>query len=389
MSAIATIAATELRRVRRDRVGMIFIVAVPVLVIIVIGATIGAAGGRSEVGVLDLDGTDRSRALVDALDAAPGLDVTAFDDPAELEVDVRLDRVRAGVVIPAGYGAALDAGDPATVEMVVDPSRTTTAAARAAVAGVIDGQAAVVAATTFVVDRAGIDRAAARAGAEEAAAALAPVPVEVVEVGRGGIDAGSPFTYPAAANLVLFTFINTLAVGGVLVESRRLGVTRRMLAGPLSPGQVVGGFGVSRFLVAVLQGVLVVALGALVFDVDWGDPVAGAALVVLFALVATGVGVLVGAVASNADQAQSVGIPVAIALGMLGGAMWPLQFVPDWLRQLGHVTPHAWAMDGWVAVIYDDAGIGDIATELAVLAAFAVVLLGLAGWALRRAVTRG
>jgi ABC-2 type transport system permease protein len=388
VSAVGTIAGTELRRVIRDRTGMVFIVAVPVLVIIVIGATIGAAGGRSEVGVIDLDGTDRATALVTALDDAPGLEVRTYDDAERLEVDVRLDRVRAGVVIPAGYGRALDTGSSATVDMVVDPSRGTTAAARVAVSSVVDAESAAVAATAFVAERTPLGRDAARDVVDGTAAELAPVPVVEEEVGRGGIDAGSPFTYPAAANLVLFTFINTLAVGSVLVESRRLGVTRRMLAGPSSPGQVVAGFGLSRFLLAVGQGALVVVLGALVFGVDWGDPLAGAALVGLFALVATGVGVLVGALAPRPEVAESVGIPVAIGMGMLGGAMWPLQFVPDWLRQLGHVTPHAWAMDGWVAVIYDGAGLADVTTELAVLAAFGVVLLGAAAWALRRAVTR-
>ncbi|HSL57128.1 MAG TPA: ABC transporter permease [Acidimicrobiales bacterium] len=389
MSATITIATTELRRVGRDRSNLFFIVALPVLVIVVIGATIGATGGRSEIGVLDLDGSARSAELVDALGANASLEVTAYDDADELAVDVRLDRVRAGVVIPAGYGDALATGTPVAVDMVVDPSRGTTAAARAAVAGVVDGESAVVAAATFTAERAGLEPDAARDRAEAAAASVAPVAVVAEEVGRGGIDAGSPFTYPAAANLVLFTFINTLAVGAVLVESRRLGVARRILAGPVTPTAVVAGFGVSRFLVALVQGALVIALGAWVFDVAWGDPLAATALVVLFALVATGVGVLVGALARSAEQAQSVGIPVAIGLGMLGGAMWPLQFVPDWLRQLGHVTPHAWAMDGWVAVIFDGAGVADIATELAVLAGFAAVLLGVSAVALRRVVTRG
>jgi ABC-2 type transport system permease protein len=67
--------------------------------------------------------------------------------------------------------------------------------------------------------------------------------------------------------------------------------------------------------------------------------------------------VLVGAVARTPEQTQSVGVPLGIAMGMLGGALWPLDFVPDWLRQLGHVTPHAWAMDGWVAVIFEGGGV--------------------------------
>jgi ABC-2 type transport system permease protein len=174
----------------------------------------------------------------------------------------------------------------------------------------------------------------------------------------------------------------------VIVESRRLGVTRRLLAGPVSPGTVVAGYAASRFLVALFQGVLVVIAGALLFDVSWGAPGAVALLVTLFAVVAAAAGVLVGAVARTPEQTQSVGVPLGIAMGMLGGALWPLDFVPDWLRQLGHVTPHAWAMDGWVAVVFEGGGVTDIVVELAVLAAFGFVLMAVSAVMLRRAVTR-
>ena len=49
---------------------------------------------------------------------------------------------------------------------------------------------------------------------------------------------------------------------------------------------------------------------------------------VTFALVGTGVGMLLGSVLGNAEQATSIGPPVGIALGMLGGCMWPLAIVP-------------------------------------------------------------
>ena len=98
------------------------------------------------------------------------------------------------------------------------------------------------------------------------------------------------------------------------------------------------------------------AVGALVFGVPWGDPVAAAALVLMFAVVATAVGLLVGTVARDTDQASAIGTPVAIALGMLGGCMWPLSLVPPVMRTIGHVAPQAWAMDGWTTLIFDTAG---------------------------------
>jgi ABC-2 type transport system permease protein len=124
-----------------------------------------------------------------------------------------------------------------------------------------------------------------------------------------------------------------------------------------------------------------------VFGVDWGDPVGALLLVVLFALVATAVGLLVGSIVSDVDQAQSVGAPVAIAMGMLGGCMWPLAIVPQPMRVLGHITPHAWAMDAWIKLVFDGDGVGAIVPQLAVLTAFAAVLGVGAARRLRAALT--
>ncbi len=388
LAAVVALAMTEITRILRDRTGLFFILVLPILVIIVIGSSVGSVSETAKVGVVDLDRTSASARLLADLGASDRLDVVVVADRESLAVDVRLDRLRAGIIVPVGHAERLAAGDTSELEMIVDPSRATTTAARASVAAVVDRHAAVIAAAGFTSDRTGVGVAEASELAGSVGDSLRPVLVRTHEVGSGGIDTGSPFSYPAAANLVLFTFLNTLAVGGVIVESRRLGVTRRLLAGPVSPGTVVAGYAASRFLVAMFQGVLVVLAGALVFDVHWGDPIAVGVLVTLFAVVAAAAGVLIGAVARTPEQTQSVGVPLGIAMGMLGGALWPLQFVPDWLRQLGHVTPHAWALDGWVAVVFEGGGIRDIALELAVLAMFGVGLMALAAVMLRRAVTR-
>jgi ABC-2 type transport system permease protein len=388
LPAVVALARTELARIVRDRTGLFFILVLPVLVIVVIGSSIGSVSGAATIGVLDLDSTDASARLIADLDASDDLHVVVVDNQETLAVDVRLDRLRAGIIVPAGHADRLASGETSELQMIIDPSRVTTTAARTSVAGTIDRHAAVLAATKFTEDRTDVAAAEVSAIAESVADELRPVTVRVEEVGSGGIDTGSPFSYPAAANLVLFTFLNSLAVGGVIVESRRLGVTRRLLAGPVSPGTIVAGYAASRFVVALFQGVLVVLAGALLFGVSWGAPGAVALLVTLFAVVAAAAGVLVGALARTPEQTQSVGVPLGIAMGMLGGALWPLDFVPDWLRQVGHVTPHAWAMDGWVVVVFEGGGVSDIVVELAVLAVFGIGLMAVSAVMLRRAVTR-
>jgi ABC-2 type transport system permease protein len=69
---------------------------------------------------------------------------------------------------------------------------------------------------------------------------------------------------------------------------------------------------------------------------------------------------------------------------MLGGCMWPLEIVGDTMRSIGHIAPHAWAVDAWTALLSRNGGLVDIAGDLAVLGAFATVLLAAATLRLRR-----
>ena len=379
-------AGSALRRLARDRLALFFLVLLPVVIIAIIGITFGdAASERLPVGIVDEGAGPLGDELRAALEASPALDPRAYDDTGALGKAVRRGVVSAGVVLPAGYDQALRAGRAAEVTFVVDQTRPAPAPVRSAVSAVVARQAAGVKAARFAADNAGVpfDTALARARA----LSVLPEQVRVEATTIGGREDALPtgFNYTAPANLVLFVFITSLAGAAGLIESRRLGVTRRMLATPTTTSTILFGEALSRFAVALLQGMIIFGVGWLVFGVDWGDPPAALLLVVTFALVGTGVGMLLGSVLRNAEQATSIGPPVGIALGMLGGCMWPLAIVPEPMRVVGHLFPQAWAMDAFIALIAKGEDIAGIALQLAVLAAFAVVLLALATWRLRRA----
>jgi ABC-2 type transport system permease protein len=56
------------------------------------------------------------------------------------------------------------------------------------------------------------------------------------------------------------------------------------------------------------------------------------------------------------------------------------------MERIAHVTPHAWAVEGLTDVVIEGAGVGDVLTQIGVLAAFAAVLLTLATWRLHRSI---
>jgi len=156
---------------------------------------------------------------------------------------------------------------------------------------------------------------------------------------------------------------------------RKFGIFSRALAAPIRPRDLVFGETLCYLALSLGQALLIVVVGTVMFGVSWGNPVAAAALIGMWALVGTGAGMASGTLFRTAEQAGAIGPAVGIAFGMLGGCMWPLEIVPQSVSLAGHVTPHALAVDAWVTLLSRGGGLVDIAGYLAILATYAVVLL--------------
>jgi ABC-2 type transport system permease protein len=385
LGAIAQITRTELRRYVQDKVALFTLVLMPLLLVFLIGSAFASGPTEFVVGVVDRDGTAASAQLVAALEDADTLQTQSYTDERELRRDIRLSTLSGGVLIPEGY--ASDVADGRTVEVAVVTTQADqgSPAVIAAVSGALAQEGAVLAAAAFVADTTGAPPEAAESVARAAEAQMPTVSVETVGTVRPEDE--SQFTRATFSQLVLFVFLNGMVAAAALVQTRQLGIGRRAMSAPINAGTFVTGVAGSRVTLGLLQSAILLLAGVLAFGVTWGDPAAVTVLVLVWAVVAAGAGMLLGSLARTVDQAIAIAVPSSIAMAMLGGTMWPLDVVGPAMRAVGHLTPHAWAMDAWSAIVNDGAGVAGIATELAVLGALAVVLLAVASVTLRRTLT--
>ena len=383
MRAAVALAGAELRRVTRDRTFLFFMVLLPVLIILLIGITI-SSNEQIRVGVVDTGRGALSSSLARDLAKDPALTVETLDSRAAANAALRRSEVSAAVVIPAGFDAALRAGQPVTLPVLVPGSAQTSQAALTAVQAVVGRHSATVQAAAFATDRRlrSFDTNVGAATRLQQSAPVVPLRTEVVDSTSNYLPLG--FSYSAPTMLVLFVFINALAGGAAMIQTRQYGILSRALAAPTRPRDLVGGEALAYLSLTVGQAVLIVGIGALLFGVSWGNPLAAAALILVWALVGTGAGMLAGTLFRTPEQAGAIGPAIGIAFGMLGGCMWPLEVVPPSVRMIGHATPHAWAVDAWVEVLSRGGGLPQIAGYLGILALYAAVLLTLASLRLRR-----
>ena len=192
------------------------------------------------------------------------------------------------------------------------------------------------------------------------------------------------FDEGAWTELLLFLFLIALTSAAALIETRRLGLSQRMLATPTSPATVIGGEALGRVLIACVQALVIILGSALLFGVRWGQPAGVAAVVILYACAGAGAGTLVGTLFRNESQAAGISLLLGLGLGALGGCMVPLEVFPPTMKRIAHFTPQAWGNDAFDKLVGHGASITGILPQLGVLALFAAVLLSLAAWRLRR-----
>ncbi len=381
MSAL-WIAQVNLVRLLRDKTNLFFVFLLPVVLIVVLGVIYG---GRTapRLGIVAVGAGPLGADL--ASDLRTGdmrLEIKDFADRAALVDAVEQGKIEMGIVIPAAYDAALRSGGTAQIAVVSQP--TGLLALEQGVGAAIARQSAQVLAARLAGER-GASFDVALASAREAQQALPGVDIAVVDVGQRIFPAGiGMFSLGAQSQLVLFMFLTSMTAATQLILTRQLGVSKRMFSTPTSAAMIITGETLGRFAVAMVQGVFIVLLSALAFGVGWGDPLGASLLVISFALVGTGVAMLIGSFANNVDQAGSFGVFAGMLLGFLGGAMIPIEIFGEPMRSIAHVTPQAWAIDGFRKLAFEGAGVVGIAPMVGVLLVFALVPLAFAALRLRR-----
>ncbi|MHB8464339.1 MAG: ABC transporter permease [Acidimicrobiales bacterium] len=373
---IIIIAALDLRGTLSDRQGAFFIFALPLAVIFIVGLVVQQGGNQVRLGLLD-NGTGPLAAHLDqTLSRSSTIKLIRYHGRASLDVAVRRSDVDVGAVIPSSYDKDLMGGRVTpNVDFIALPADRSIVAQRGELEAIVSGEEAAVIAAQTAAAQTGKPVAAALAQARQLQGSSVSNRATLQRIGHTSTRQG--FDYTAPANMILFIFINSLAAAGAVAAARAAGIIRRMLATPTTPGTVLIGIGAGRLAIALVQAIVIITVGTLVFGVAWGNPVGLLLVVLLFALLSTAAALYVGATAKSFEQAIAITIPIGIGLGMLGGCMWPLAIVGPTMRAFGHITPHAWAVDALIKM-GARRGLGTIVTDLAVLGGAAVVAVALA-----------
>lgn len=376
------LARVNLIRFIRDRSTVFFVFVLPLGIVVLIGAQFGGDFSL-QLGVAGADGPLAERVTTD-IDASDEVTTVTYDDEAELLLAVERGDVSAGLSFPADFESSVIAGAAVDVGFITRPDGVGPQL-QIVVAEAVSRATNEEASIRFAIDQ-GADRATATAVAAQAASDAADLDVITTVDGESFFGNMGQYDLGATSQLVLFMFLTGLTGSAVLIQSRQLGVTTRMMGTPTSVGTIIAGETLGRFAIVVVQGVYIVVATILIFGVNWGDAIGTAAILGAFALVSAAAAMLLGSVFRNDQQAGGVAVVAGIGLAALGGSMMPAEFFSGTMLTIARLTPHYWANEAFAELVRRGGTISDVTSHLGVLVAYAFGLLALATWRMKRTI---
>jgi len=359
------VAYKETRILRHDRAFLAVIVAQPIMMLILQGAVLSNKPANVPWAVLDWSRSAVARRFVTEVQATgyflPPRPVASYEEGRQL---LRRGDALAFVVIPEKLARDVERRAP-RVQLLLDGSDPLSAAR-------VGGYIAQVGAALDL----GTDRL------EEARPA-------VPRQGSGPIDVRQRFWFnPTLADRrfflsalagMLLTNLCLSVMSLAMVGERESGTYEQMLALPTTSLEIVIGKVAPYVAVSYVLMVVSVAAAGVIFGV-WphGSWLTLAIATLPFVLASLAIGVFVSVLARTSAQAVFIAVFFILPSFILSGVIYPYQFMPPGVREVGGLFPLRWYQIALRRIIERGAGLVDVAGPmLALTLLFAVLLIGI------------
>ncbi len=346
----------EFRQLRRDRRTLAMMIVMPILLLVILGYA------------ASFDVSD-----IPTVVAGPGADVVATALPKSFQV--------AGTYTATAGQAATWARDElrdghAAVAIV-------TASAGGGPLILVDGSqlfTAQAALRQFAAQRSGATATASSADPGRGAAAVANATIQVLYNPQLKT---SYIMIPGLAGVIL-VFVGTVITSLGVVRERQAGTLEQLAVMPLRPADVFLGKIVPYFVVAVVDLVVVLAVGVAVFGVPFRGSLAVFGLgALLFVFVTLGLGVLISSVSQTQGQAIQLAVMTLLPQVLLSGLIFPLTSIVIGVRWIAYLLPLTYFTQISRGVMLRAEPIGSLWPPFAYLALLGAVVTGLAIWRFR------
>lgn len=371
---IAAVAWKEWREIVRDRLFFALAFVVPMMLMVLFGYGLSLDVENLPFAVVDYDRTPASRDYAYRFIGSRYFDFQGYaDDERAVGRLLTTNKIRMALVIPDHFGRDLANGRSVTVQTLFDgtfPERAQTA--RGYVLAIDDA-----------VNRESLGRYLAQTGGSprDAEARAAPVRLSVRYLYNQSVLS----IWSLAPKLIMFVmmlsppFLTALGV----VREKESGAIYNIYSSTLSRGEFLIGKLAPYVGISIANGMALWALAGWLFGAPFkGDPLFFALVTILYVVCTTGIGLLVSVLVQTQVAAMIVvSIVTTVPAVLYSGMLIPIPSLSEEAKLVAHLLPTMYYTNIVVGTFLKGIGWRDLWFDVAVLAAYAVILFGL-GFAL-------
>jgi len=362
MNRMMAIIEREMRKFFRSPALMMASMIFPLVQLIVLGNAFGGKIRDAKLGIVDQDGGTQALKIREAFDSVRA-NIRTFvpiyynDDRKAME-DVRNGKIQGAVVIPPQYSRRVYEENHPRIALIVDNSDNF-------MSSTLEGELADV---TNALNQPNVEPRI-----------LQKTALDVVEL--------YPYIeymkYLLPGSITLAMFVSVMIGGGMLyIDDKARGVHEGYLVTPITKIELVFGLNAAGAIKAVLTGVVITIIGALLAGVSTiFHPLTVLGLLLMILLTSLAFNTMMFLMMVRIDDPL---VPRAM-FGILNtllffpsGSIYPIQAFPAWLRAIAKADPFTYAVHGFKALLLKEASLSAIVPDMIYLSIFAFVTLSIA-----------
>jgi len=359
----------EFLHILRDPRTLFVMFIMPLIQLTLLGYAATTDVEHLRTAVADGDKSEASRELIDAYRASNYFDLVLYVEAEEqLRYLIDSGQVKAGLIIPAGYGEAVAKGEQAQIAFVIDGSDPSVANTVFAASQSV-GQAQ----SLRIMERVlGID----------------PDDLPGVQV-RPRVwynpeMKSANFMIPGLMGMVLY-FLTALFTSMSIVREREQGTIEQLIVTPVKPLELIIGKVAPYVFIAFLNVLEVLGLGVFWF----GVPIKGnlgllLGVSAIFLLTSLGIGIFISSVANTQQEAMLLTFLTMFPSIFLAGFFFPIEAMPGWLQALTYIIPLRYMLVIIRGIILKGVGLQILRQEVLALIVFGVAIMLLAASRFRK-----
>lgn len=237
----------------------------------------------------------------------------------------------------------------------------------------------------FGIGRLGRDAPSQDAGTSRATDVLSQI-VKIDNVQVAGNDIKSPAATALVGGwAVQFLLFALTASATALFREKENGIFQRVLSAPVTRGDILW----SKFLYGICLGLIQLVILFIAGQVLYGIDVTGRlpllVLACIFAAAAcTSFGMLIAALAPTQESARGISTFAILFMSAIGGAWFPVSFMPEFIQKFSKLTLVYWSMEGFTQVLWAHASLVELLPTLGYLALTTALVMGFSIWCFNR-----